>query len=455
MDIQKVLVPVYRTKNRAVALGLLAFEDKLPEQIISWSDIEDKPTTFTPSAHTQPWSSITDRATTLSGYGITDAAQLDSNGKVLVSQIPAVAITDTYTVATQAAQLALTVQKGDVAIRTDIRKSYINSTGNNASMSDWAELLTPTDVVTSVAGKTGAVTLNMADITGLPTALDGKASATHDHGTFYVRNLSSGSNNLQMKWESGGVQLQVDVTPQGAIHTSGATNNTFIGAVSTQNRLRNLGWSTGVPAWAEVIEGHSDLAYYAYDTDGLSPTAVLTLANRSRGNTMTTVQSKLHVSSDLTVGGGVHVPLTITADAPTIALTSSGSGTTNWLHSNNGSVGFLKNNVYEWASHQNPDNDWIAGRRAISQAGHFNSAGAAVVLSAAGGTVHLRPNGADSSVGATEVRTDGSLLVTGAAYANGNILVEAVGSALKITVMTEAAYDALVTKDSNMIYFLT
>ena len=38
-----------------------------------WDRIEGKPTTFTPSAHNQAWSTITNTPTTISGYGITDA----------------------------------------------------------------------------------------------------------------------------------------------------------------------------------------------------------------------------------------------------------------------------------------------------------------------------------------------------------------------------------------------
>ena len=43
----------------------------------TWSEVESKPSTFTPSAHNQAWSTITSTPTTLSGYGITDAAAKD------------------------------------------------------------------------------------------------------------------------------------------------------------------------------------------------------------------------------------------------------------------------------------------------------------------------------------------------------------------------------------------
>ena len=50
---------------------------------------------------------------------------LDSNGKLVESVIPAVAITDTYVVDTETAMLALNAQKGDIAIRSDLNKSFV------------------------------------------------------------------------------------------------------------------------------------------------------------------------------------------------------------------------------------------------------------------------------------------------------------------------------------------
>ena len=92
-------------------------------------------------------------------------AGLDATGKLPTSLLPALAIVDTYAVTSQTDQLALTVQKGDVCVRVDLAKSYINKTGNNTAMTDWQELLTPTDAVTSVNGKVGVVSLLTTDIT--------------------------------------------------------------------------------------------------------------------------------------------------------------------------------------------------------------------------------------------------------------------------------------------------
>ena len=60
--------------------------------------------------------------------------------------------------------LALSAQVGDVAIRTDLSKSFILQNEPASTLANWQELLTPTDAVQSVAGKTGVVTLTKNDV---------------------------------------------------------------------------------------------------------------------------------------------------------------------------------------------------------------------------------------------------------------------------------------------------
>lgn len=91
-------------------------------------------------------------------------ATLGADSKIPSAQLPALALTDVHVVATQTAQLALVAQEGDVAVRTDLNKSFIHNGGTAATMADWQELLTPTDQVLSVNGYTGAVTLAKADV---------------------------------------------------------------------------------------------------------------------------------------------------------------------------------------------------------------------------------------------------------------------------------------------------
>lgn len=90
-------------------------------------------------------------------------APLDSGGKVSSAHLPAIAMTDVFSVASEAAQLALTAEEGDVAIRSDLSKSYVHNGGTAGTMADWSELLNPTTGVTSFNGRTGAVTLTDTD----------------------------------------------------------------------------------------------------------------------------------------------------------------------------------------------------------------------------------------------------------------------------------------------------
>ncbi len=91
-------------------------------------------------------------------------AGLDKDGKIPTEQLPPITITETYVVNTQAAMLALSAQVGDVAIRTDLSKSFILQNEPASTLANWQELLTPTDAVQSVAGKTGVVTLTKSDV---------------------------------------------------------------------------------------------------------------------------------------------------------------------------------------------------------------------------------------------------------------------------------------------------
>lgn len=125
--------------------------------------------------------------TTELGYldGVTSALQdqLDgkatlSGGKIPSSQLPAIAITEVFSVADIAARDALTigtgdgeVQEGDVAIVTDASADAAITSGAASYIYDgsaWA-LLKAGDEVLSINGNTGAVTLDADDISDAAT----------------------------------------------------------------------------------------------------------------------------------------------------------------------------------------------------------------------------------------------------------------------------------------------
>ena len=89
---------------------------------------------------------------------------LGADGKLDAGVLPAIAISDTFVVSTQAAMLALTAEVGDICVRTDLNKTYILKTAGASTLANWQELLSPTSPVTSVAGKTGTVTLSASDV---------------------------------------------------------------------------------------------------------------------------------------------------------------------------------------------------------------------------------------------------------------------------------------------------
>ena len=99
-------------------------------------------------------------------------ATLDGGGKVPTGQLPALAVTDVFPVASQAAMLALAAERGDVAIRSDTNTSWILSAEPASTLSNWLQLATPPDAVLSVNGQAGVVSLAASDV-GAATAAQG------------------------------------------------------------------------------------------------------------------------------------------------------------------------------------------------------------------------------------------------------------------------------------------
>lgn len=115
------------------------------------------------SAETVPPITASDvGAIALSEIGVSIAQLV--NGVIPAAQLPPVAITDVFVVNTEAAMLALTAQPGDVAVRTDVLKTFILKGVNSSVLSSWQELPTPIDTILSINGKTGVVVLSAADV---------------------------------------------------------------------------------------------------------------------------------------------------------------------------------------------------------------------------------------------------------------------------------------------------
>jgi len=153
-------------------------------------------------------------------------ASLDSSGKIPSGQLPALAITDTFPVSSQSQMLALDAQVGDIAIRSDVSRSYILRTAGAGTLANWSELKTPTDTVLSVNGRTGAVNLVPVDIGGSATAAQMIAATTNGvvvtPASFGALDHSHGQTGYQVM--PGGLILQWGRFTASA---NGSTNVTF------------------------------------------------------------------------------------------------------------------------------------------------------------------------------------------------------------------------------------
>lgn len=77
----------------------------------------------------------------LGGGSANGVATLGADGKLPVAQLPPLAINDTFTVASQAAMLALTAQRGDVAIRSDLAgAAYLLTADAPTVLANWVPI---------------------------------------------------------------------------------------------------------------------------------------------------------------------------------------------------------------------------------------------------------------------------------------------------------------------------
>jgi len=113
---------------------------------------------------------------TASGY-----ASLDADGKLPTTQLPDLAITNTFVVATEEAMLALTAQVGDIVVRTDIETSFVLKTAGASTLANWQQILAPSGLAqVSVAL---AMPTDVFNVSGSPVTSEGTLTVTLDTQT--------------------------------------------------------------------------------------------------------------------------------------------------------------------------------------------------------------------------------------------------------------------------------
>ncbi|MDE5421153.1 hypothetical protein L3073_02910 [Ancylomarina sp. DW003] len=237
-------------------------------------------------------------------------AGLDNNTKIDLAQLPAITINNVYTVADEGAQLALSASQGDVAIRIDISKNYIQNGGSAGDLSDWSELASPSVDVSSVNGKTGNVVIGITDIATLQSNLGSKANTADlatvaTSGSFddlsgrpvnldtdstddllktdLVNDLTTGGDSKSLTAEQGkNLKALVDVNTAKTGITTAQANAITANTTALDTKLaKNL-------ADANIFVGNSsnEAAGIALSGDAtLANTGVLTIANNAISTT--------------------------------------------------------------------------------------------------------------------------------------------------------------------------
>ncbi len=182
-------------------------------------------------------------------------AELDGNGLVPTHHLPALAISETSVVNSQANMLALTAQVGDVAVRTDVNKSFILTATPATTLGNWQELLTPTDAVLSVDGNVGAISLSGTYLNATTGTLLGNLAA----GGFKVTGLGTPTSDADAATKVYVDTVAGSATAAAASATAAAASydsfdDRYLGSKSTAPTLDNDGNAliTGAIYWNSV-----------------------------------------------------------------------------------------------------------------------------------------------------------------------------------------------------------
>ena len=218
-------------------------------------------------------------------------ATLDSNSQIPTSQLPAIAITSTFVVASETAQLALTAQEGDIAVRSDLNQSYVHNGGVAGTIADWTKLLTPTDTILSVNGKTGTVVLTTDDI-------------------------SEGTSNLY--YTSTRAQSDANTAITGRIDDTASSTSNLYSSSKIETELGNTRTGAGLNSngsyTADSASNYITTATSLYNADQLLDAQIKTVAN-SLANYSTSFAGLTDTPTNYTGSAGYTVKVNATADA--------------------------------------------------------------------------------------------------------------------------------------------
>lgn len=259
------------------------------------SAIDELVSTYAPISHTHSLSEITDSGTA-AGYDIGTSngtvPVLGADGKLSPTLLPSVAVTSTFVVSSEAEMLALTAQEGDVAVRTDVSKSFILTTNAPTNVADWQELLTPTDLVQSVNGQTGSVTLTTSEITEGSNLYWTNGRFDTRIGVTPLSDLAAADSNISL----GGFKITSLGTPTltGDAATKGYIDGEISGLASTYMSLTGGNTVSG----DQNVTGSVTATSFSGDGGSLTNVDAVTLGGQS--GTAFAAASHTHTASEVT-----------------------------------------------------------------------------------------------------------------------------------------------------------
>lgn len=264
-------------------------------------------------------------------------APLDVDGLIPSNYLPALAITETFVVDSEAQMVALVAERGDIAIRTDNSTTYILTTDDPTTAADWVALSVPAGGVTSVtvngtAGRitssgspitsSGAITVDLATVTDANTGtfqkvtVDayGRVSGTVDVALSDIQTLLTGQDvgvgslnangNIQDAFTSTSTSTSQKVLA--SISTTDFTVAKFLVSVVQSGNLHAVevlvgydGTNVFITEYGQILTG-SELGVFDADVSGGNVRLLFTPAN---GTTMTFKVGSQHLG--VAVGGGV------------------------------------------------------------------------------------------------------------------------------------------------------
>jgi len=117
---------------------------------------------------------------------LNDFASLGSDGKIPVSQIPSVALTEVYTVASESEMLLLVAEEGDIAIRTDISQTFVLLQSPSSALANWKLLLNDALVFSQTTATPNTIKAELSLSVGLSITHCKQSRAVAEHGGFIL-----------------------------------------------------------------------------------------------------------------------------------------------------------------------------------------------------------------------------------------------------------------------------